>query len=333
MMLLCLSSVFARPALVVNAEGEGASYALMAGVVARVSELSLLSRMDGEGVLTVSISNLLETNPNTLSAAVLFSYGEKALQLLLSAEGKDAKHMEKHLEQKLSSMLLYDGRALFETEDGLLIDYTYNQGYASLASLQKGDYYTGLDAQGNRWASVVVQQVFGEEDPVSLLVETSGKKLLPGMKLEKQAGKSVSLSVSRLLTTSSSPSFGIEGLYSQEIGLYPFTFVVGGGFDFTGTNSSLCGQAGFAVNLPLSMVLGIHSGFWRNSSLAMRCTLGLGYSFAQSDLLYGSSAVFTYRYHCNGIGFDVGLGSRHWASEVITYSSGLFMQLGLAYTW
>jgi len=333
MMLLLLASLFARPTFVVKTGGEGAAYALMAGVVARVSEQSLLSRMDGEGVLTVSIFDLLEANGETLSATVLFSYGTKELQLLLSAEGKDANHMEKHLEQRLSSMLLYDGMTFFEAGPSPLIDYTYNQGYASLSSLHTGDHYIGLDAQGNRWATVVVQQVFGEEDPVSLLVGTSGKKLLPGMKLEKQAGKSVSLLVSRLLVTSSSPSFGIEGLYSQEVGLYPFTFVLGGGFDLDGADSSLYGQAGFAVRLPLSMVFGIHSGFWRNSSLAMRCTLGLGYSYAESDLLFGSSAVLTYRYQGNGMGFDVGLGNNHWVSDVSTYSSGLFMQLGLAYTW
>ncbi len=332
MMLLCLSSLFARPTLVVSAGGEGPGYALMVGVVERVSEHSLLSRMGGEGVLSVGISDLLEAKPNALSATVLFRYEERELQLCVSAEAKDAKKLGKELEKRLSSMLLYDGRTLFEAEDALLIEYTYNQGYASLSSLHKGDHYKGLDAGANRWATVEVLQVFGEDEPVSLLVGTSGKKLLPGMRLEKQAGKSVSLSVSSFLTTGGKLS--LEGLYSQEVGLYPFTLVLGGGFDIAGsTLSSLYGQAGFAVRLPLSMVFGIHSGFWRNSSLAMRCTLGLGYSLTESDMLYGSSAVLTYRYHLSGMGLDVGVGSKHWASELSKHSSGLFMQLGLAYTW
>ena len=334
MLLLCLSSLFARATLVVKAEGEGAAYALISDAVARVSEQSLLSRMDGEGELIITISDLLEESSNTLSATVLFSYGKNELQILLSAEGNDPNHLQKQLEQKLSSMLLYDGRLLFEAGPAPLIDYTYTQGYASLSSLHKGDHYKGLDAEGARWATVVVQQTFDQEDPLSLLVGTSGKKLLPGMKLEKQAGKSVSLSLSSLLQASSSPRLAIEGLYSQEAGLYPFALVLGGGFALAcSALASLYFQAGFVVNLPLSMLFGIEGGLWRNSTLAMRATVGLGYAFSGSGVLYGSSAVFTYRYHLDGIGFDIGVGNKHWASELGIHSSALFMQLGLAYTW
>ena len=332
MMLFCLSSLFARPTLVVTAGGESPSYALMAGVVARVGEHSLLSRMDGEGVLSISLSDLLEIEPNALSATVVFSYGQRTLQLFLRAKGKDPKKLEKALEQNLSSMLLYDGRTLFEIEDAPLVDYTYDYGYASLSSLQKGDHYEGLDAQGNRWATVVVQHAFDDEKPVSLLVGTGGKELLPGMRLEKQAGREVSLSVSKVLAMGG--QLDIEGFYSQDVGLYPFTFVLGGGLDLTGSHiSGVNAQTGFVLQLPLSMVFGLHSGFWRNSSLAMRCTLGLGYSLADSQLLYGSSALCIYRYSLHSLGLEVGVGNKHWVSELGTYSSGLFMQLGLAYTW
>lgn len=334
LMVLCLSSLSGRPSLVVTSDGQGPAYDLMTAVVTRVAKQSLLCRIAGEGVLTISLFDLLAASPNSLSASVLFSYGENSLQLTLGSEGKDARDLEKNLEQDLSSMLVYDARILLAPEPFPIIDYTYDQGYASLATLRKGDRYKGLDAQGDRWATVVVQQVFGEQEPVSLLVGTSGKKLLPGMKLEKQAGRSASLSVSRLLTTSHSPSFGLEGLYSQEVGLYPFTLVVGGGFDLAGTSlSSVYGQAGLSLSLPLSMLFGVDLGLWRNSSLAMRCTLGLGYALADSDLLFGSSAVLTYRYQIAGMGIDVGVGSKHWASETSGHSSGLFMQLGLAYTW
>lgn|GEM_PF-5373038 len=332
MMLFCLSSLFARPSLVVRTEAESPSYALMAGVVARVGEQSLLSRMDGEGELTITVTNLLEAEANALSATVLFSYEGRELQVFLRAEGKDAKHIEKHLEQNLSSMLLYDGMVLFEAAPAPSIDYTYNQGYASLSLLDKGDHYRGIDAGGTKWATVVVQKGFDEEEPVSLLVGTGGKKLLPGMRLEKQAGKSVQLVVSQVLKTDG--PFGIEGLYSQEVGLYPFSLVVGGGIDLASSDlSSLYAQAGFAIHLPLSMLFGIDSGFWRNSSLGMRCTLGLGFALADADLLFGSNVAFTYRYSFGDMGFDVGVGNKHWASDHKAYSSGLFMQLGLAYTW
>ncbi|MGB4407903.1 MAG: hypothetical protein WBI82_13655 [Sphaerochaeta sp.] len=332
MMLVCLSPLFARPTLVVKAEAESPSYAMLTGVVARVGEQSLLSRMDGEGVLSISLSDLLEIEPNALSATVLFSYGPRTLQLFLSAKGEDSKKLEKALEQRLSSMLLYDGRALFESEDSLLVEYAYESGYATLSPLQIGDHYKGLDAQGNRWATVVVRHVSNEENPVSLLVGTSGKELLPGMRLEKQEGREISLSVSRALTRGG--QLAIEGFYSQEVGLYPFTLVMGGGFDFTGsTLSGMNGQAGFVLQLPLSMIFGLHSGFWRNSSLSMRCTLGLGYALSGADLLYGSNALFFYRYRLDSLGFDIGVGNKHWVTELGAYSSGLFMQLGLAYTY
>ncbi|MBI9093905.1 MAG: hypothetical protein JEY71_03375 [Sphaerochaeta sp.] len=332
MMLVCLSSLFARPTLVVTAGGESPSYALLTGVVTRVGEQSLLSRMDGEGVLSVFISDLLETEPNALSATVLFSYGQRTLLLSLSAKGRDPKKLESSLEQRLSSMLLYDGMALFASEDMLFVEYAYESGYATLSSLQIGDHYKGLDAQGNRWATVVVRHVSDDKDPVSLLVGTSGKELLPGMRLEKQEGREVSLSVSKVLAAGG--QLGIEGFYSQDVGLYPFTLVMGVGIDLTGSAlSGMNGQAGFALQFPLSMIFGLHSGFWRNSSLSMRCTLGLGYALSDTNLLYGSNALFVYRYRLDSLGFDVGVGNKYWVTELGAYSSGLFMQLGLAYTY
>lgn len=332
MMVLCLSSLFARVTLVVETEGKSPSYALMAGVAEYVAESSLLPRMGGEGVLSLYISDLLETDPNALSALLLFSYGERTLQLYLSADAKDSKHLEKVLKERLASMLLYDGMVLFEAETSPCIDYTYSYGYASLVPLRKGDLYKGLDAEQNRWATVVVQRTFESDDPVSLLVGTGGKKLLPGMRLEKQAGKSLSLFLSG--TPVSGAPFSIGGLYSQQIGLYPFTLVLGAGSDITASSlTTVYAQAGLAVNLPLSMIFGLNSGFWRNSSLAVRCTLDFGYVVSEEELLYGSSAVFTYRYHIGGVGLDVGLGNKRRAPEFTGASSGLFMQLGLAYTW
>ncbi|NBK20469.1 MAG: hypothetical protein EOM68_00370 [Spirochaetia bacterium] len=334
LMVLCLSSLFATPSLVVISEGEGPAYTLMKAAVSRVAEQSLLCRIAGEGELTVTLSDLVEATPNALSASVLFSYGEKTLQLKLSSEGKDERNLSKHVERDLFSMLLYDGRVFLESEYSPIVDYTYGQGYATLAFLSKGDHYKGLDSQGDRFSTVVVQQSFGGEEPVSLLVGTSGKKLLPGMRLEKQAGKSVSFSVAPMFDASSQARVALEGMYAQEVGLYPFTLVVGGGFDLAGSSlSSLYGQVGLSLSLPLSMLFGIDFGLWRNSSLAVGCTLGLGYALADSALLYGSGAILTYRYQIAGMGIDVGVGSKHWASETKSHSSGLFMQLGLAYTW
>ncbi len=331
MLLLCLSSLVARPTLVLEASGEEPGYAHLMAVVERVANHSLLSRIGGEGVLFITISDLVEPRENALSATVLFTYGERTLRLCLRSEAKDAKH----LEERLSSMLLYDGMALFEAEPALVVAYTYDQGYASLSPLHKGDTYKGLDAEGGRWATVVVRRVLADaEAPVSLLVSTGGKKLLPGMRLEKQAGKSASLSISSSLGASSAPLFALEGLYGQDVGLYPLTLVLGGGFDVAeATVFTIYGQVGLNVRLPLSMVFGLHSGFWRSSSVAMRCTMGLGYAPNDGATLYGSGAVFSYRYQGQVVGLDIGVGTKHWASELKSYSSGLFMQLGLAYTW
>ena len=333
MMLFFVFSLFARPTLTVSSDESGAEgYALMAGVVERVSEHSLLSRMGGEGALSVTLSDLLGDAQSSLSATVLFRYEGLELQLCFGAEAKGAKKLIEALEKKLSSMLLYDGRTLFEAEDALVVDYTYDQGYATLGILNKGDHYRGIDAQGNRWATAVVRRSFEGEEAVSLLVGTSGKELLPGMRLEKQAGKAVSLSLSKDLKEGG--HLGLDGLYSQEIGLYPFTLVLGGGLDVTPSQIfSIYAQTGFAVRLPLSMVFGLHNGFWRNSSFAITATLGLGYSFVDPDLLFGSSVVLGYRYHLDDWALDVGVGNKHWASDSLSHSSGVFMQLGLAYTW
>lgn len=333
MMLFFVFSLFARPTLTVSSDESGAEgYALMRDVVERVGEHSLLSRMGGEGELSATLSDLLGDAQSSLSATVLFRYEEQELQLCLGSEAKTLRKLKEALETRLSSMLLYDGLTLFEAEDALVVDYTYDQGYASLGTLNKGDHYRGLDAQGNRWATTVVRRTFEGEEPVSLVVGTSGKELLPGMRLEKQAGKAVSVSLSKELKEGG--HLGLDALYSQEIGLYPFTLVLGGGLDFSSSQlSSLYAQTGFAVRLPLSMVFGLHNGFWRNSSFAITATLGLGYSFVDPDLLFGSSVVLGYRYHLDDWALDIGVGNKHWASDSLSHSSGLFMQLGLAYTW
>ncbi len=330
-LLICLSSLVARPTLVLEARGGEPGYAHLMAVVERVANHSLLSRMGGEGELFITISDLVEPRENALSATVLFTYGERTLQLCLRSEANDARH----LEERLSSMLLYDGMDLFEVEASLVVAHTYDQGYASLSPLHKGDSYKGLDAEGGTWATVVVRRVLADEEaPVSLLVSTSGKKLLPGMKLEKQAGKSASLSISSLLGTRPDSLISLEGLYGQDVGLYPLTLVLGGGFDVAGsTVDTVYGQVGLNVRFPLSMAFGLHAGFWRNSSVAMGCTLGLGYALDDGPMLYGSGAVFSYRYQGQVVGIDIGVGTKHWASDLKSYSSGLFMQLGLAYTW
>lgn len=334
MMLVCLSSLLGRPTLVVSSEGEGPAYALLESIVERVGSRSLLTRTDGEGELSVFIDALQVEEANALSANLLFSYGERTLTLCLSAQAKDARHLEKELEERLSSMLLYDGLSLFEATDVLVVDYTYYSGYAALAPLRKGERYKGLDAQGNRWATAVVQHTFTEPSPVSLLVATGGKALLPGMRLEALKGRA--LQISLFSSLSSLPGFGLEGTYSQDIGLYPFTLVLGGGLDFKGKPlaiASLYGRAGFAVTLPLSMVFSLNGGFWRNSALMMECTVGLGYAPFDNSMVFGSTALFSYRYHLGSYSLNLGLGNRHWASKGGPFSSGLFMQLGLAYTW
>lgn len=334
LIFLILSSLFALPTLVVSAEGEEQSYALVHSIVERVATHSLLSRLEGEGVLTVTMSELVAEGESALSVDLLFNYEEKTLQLCLSAEAKDAKHLKKELEERLASILTYDGMTLIETGAPPIVDYTYKTGYASLSSLRKGTHYLGLDAQGNRWANTVVHQVSDEEKPLSLLVATGGRALLPGMRLQEQSGREVALSFSS--TFSNNPTFGLDGSYSQDIGLYPFSLVLGGGLDMGGkplSPSSLYGRAGFAVTLPLSMVFGLRSGFWRNSALVMECTLGMGYSLADRALLYGSNALFTYRYRLQGYSLGLGIGNKHWVSEQSSFSSGLFMRLGLAYTW
>lgn len=333
MILLSLFSLSARPTLVVAAAEEGASYNLVREVVERVATHSLLSRIDGEGELSVTVEGLVAEEANALTVDLLFSYEGSELQLCLNARGKGPRRLEKDLEEKLSSLLLYDGLTLIGTEPGLSIDHVYDRGYASLASLRRGEHYKGLDAEGSRWGSAVVQQV-SEEEPVSLLVSTGGKKLLPGMRLAQQKGKSVGLSFSSLL--SAGRGFAVDASYSQDIGIHPFMLVLGSGIDLSGESlspSNLYGRAGVAAALPLSMVFGLYSGFWRNSSLAMECSLGLGYSLSDGVLLYGSSALLTYSYRMQGYSLALGIGNKHWVSEQVSFSSGLFMQLGLAYTW
>lgn len=332
LLLLSLSSLLARPTLVVETAGQGSSYALLGTVVRRVGEQSLLSRMDGDGELSVLIGEVLSEEENSLSANLLFTYGERTLELCLSAD--DARNLEKELERRLTAMLLYDALALMEAEPSPVVDYTYATGYASRSILRKGSPYKGVDAQGKRWGSAMVQHVGDESDPLSLLAGTGGAALLPGMRLVELQGRAVELAFFGMLA--SPLGLGLDLSYSQDIGLYPFSLVVGGGLDFQGEGlslSSLYGRAGFVVAFPLSAAFGLQSGFWRNSTLAMECTLGLGYSLVDSLLLYGSSALFTYRYHLGGYSLALGLGNRHWVTSEESYRAGLFMRLGLAYTW
>ncbi len=333
LILVCLSSLFGRPTLMVTSEGEGSSYTLVAGLLERVVPALLLSRIDGEGELSVFIG-ALEAEENSLSVDLLFSYEGKSLSVLLSAQAKDSTHLGEELERRLSSLLLYEGLALVEKREPLVVEYTHASGYATLVPLRKGEHYKGLDADGNRLATAVVQQVITDPSPLSLLAATSGKTLLPGMRLEKMGGKAVEFTISSSLAVW--PSLGFDGAYTQDIGLYPFRLVAGGGFTFSGqplSFSSLYGRFGFAVTLPLSMVGGIQGGFWRNSALAMECSVGLGFAPGQSALLYGSTATFTYRYHLEAYTLSLGVGNKYWASKASPFTSGLFIQLGLAYTW
>jgi len=334
LLLICLASLPARPTLVVEAAGQGGLYSLLRAVVQRVGEHSLLSRMEGEGELSVLIGEVLSEEANAVSADLVFTYEGRILELCLSANAKDGRHLERALESRLSSMLLYDGLALIEAEPSPAVDYTYATGYASRSILHKGSLYKGVDAQGNRWATAVVQHVADDLSSLSLLSATAGRTLLPGMRLVALQGRAVELAFFGML--SSPLGLGLDFSYSQDIGLYPFSLVVGGGLDVHGQGlspSSIYGRAGFVVAFPLSMAFGLRSGFWRNSSLAMECTLGLGYGFDEALLLYGSTALFTYRYHLQGYTLALGLGNRHWVSGEGSFSSGVFMRLGLAYTW
>lgn len=322
LILASLLPLSARPRLVLDlgtAQGEVA--AMVGGTVERVAEHSLLSRMEGEGSLSISLDDYLLTEPYDLRLGLMVSYGEKSLPLQVSLHAQSLGALEKGLERKLSLLLLYDGLLFVEEDEALRLGSSYNQGYASSDPLGKGEYYQVLDAEAKRWGSVVVQQV----GAVSILAQTEGKELLPSMRLKRMEGRAVSLS----LLVSQTRDLFFDALYEQEVGLYPFTFLVGVGTSPVGLHA----QTGLAVRLPLSLLFGIHHGVWRNSSLSASCTLGLGYALSDSQLLLGSRVVVSYQYRIGDLRLEGGVGNQNWASEHSSFGSGLFLMLGTAYTW
>lgn len=332
--MFSLFSLCARPTLVVSWEGEDSSYALVRDIVERVLPLSLLSRIPGEDVLTVSMSDLLQAGAHALAVTLDFSYQENSFQLRLTAQANDRKHLEEELEKRLASMLMYDALASIPLHDGPSVTYTSTTGYAALTPLPKGGYYIGLDAEKERWGSAVVYHLFSEEEQLSLLAATGGAMLLPGMRLQRQSGREVLLSISSSLSLQD--GLALESFYTQDIGLYPFRIVLGGGLSFAQSPlflSEVYAKAGVSLAFPLSLLFGLTSGFWRSSSVAMECSIEVGYAVAAHLPLYGSTALLRYCYRLSDSTLSLAVGNKHWVTPSSSLRSGLFMQLGLAYTW
>lgn len=309
---------------------EGEDHAMVERVVRQVATTSLLSRIEGEGEMVVTLSFNEVDSPYALSVVLNFAYEEKELAFTLSQESTSKSKLERSLQKQLSSVLLYDGLLFLEQRAAVDIAYTYKQGYAVTQALPLGKHYLGYDSQGTRRGSAVVRRVTAVEEPLSLLVSTGGNILLPGMALSPRKGREVQLSYSH----SFAGDYSLQGLYSQDIGLYPFRLVGGVGATFTeNVVKDIYTQVGLSVEMPLSLLMNIEHEFWRNSSLAMRSTLSLGSCIPQTEFLLGGTFLASYRYALTDWVCELGMGRSYWTTEKQFQRVGLFIHLGLAYTW
>ena len=335
-LLLGLSVLYAQTGLLVElspVDQNSSLGSLTQRAVQKAAEHYLLYRGQPQDRLEVQIGPIEEEGAFAISTELVFSYQGKQLTQRLGFSAKDAKTLEKKLEEILFEQLSYDGLILFPPTSATYLEYSYDQGYATslgVEKMQEGDVFSVLSARGATIGKLVAHEVFPLEKPVVLFTQLGGQQLLPGMELHSIFGKqaSVSFSLDRDL------SLGFEGNYTQDVGLYPFLLTLNVGTTFSsGTFVDVLASAGFEVCLPLSLLFSTHHGIWRNSSVGIVSRIGMGVDFSSFDLIFGSDAFLFYRYQLGSWSLQMNGGNKYWVSSTANHTSGLFLALTTAYTW
>ncbi|AEV30251.1 hypothetical protein SpiGrapes_2490 [Sphaerochaeta pleomorpha str. Grapes] len=313
---------------------------LVGEAVQLATEESFLPRLPYplEDDLVVTIGPLSVTESFEVSCSLEFSFQGKILEQRLHGLGKDAASLKKNLQQALFEQLRYDALTLLPPPDGLKLDYCYRSSYSSFLpssqDLHRGDYVAVVDTHGTKTGVLVADNLIEGEKPLVRFLPLYGKTLLPGMKLEKLAGKTLALALP-VSYRDNLFGLGIEGVYSQDVGLHPFLFSLKGSAFYRFDDSlAFMALAGFEVHLPLSLVFGATGRMLSGSALVASCRVGLGFSTTEADLLFGSEAELAYRYHLSSAwALQLGILSKNWSLSEAKYDAGLSLILTTAYTW
>jgi hypothetical protein len=315
---------------------------LVENAVLAATKESFLPRLpdsvENKELLEIVAGPLQLGGPYDVTLSLEWKFRGKSLSLRAHGFGTDASSFQKNLQQTLYLQLRYDALTLLSPPEGLTLDYSYRSSYSSLLTsadeVREGDLFSVLDAGKRRTGLLVVDQISDEEPAVAGFLSLYGKTLLPGMQLEKRSGRTLTLSLpfsyhDDLITVA------LEGVYTQNIGLYPFLFTLKGSALYRSDSSlAMMALSGVSMRLPLSMLFGNGSRFFNSSSLLVSCRIGMGFSPTTLDVLFGSEAELLYTYSMNSTwGLQLGVSSKNWSSEEAEYDAGLSLILATAYTW
>ncbi|WP_320129562.1 hypothetical protein [uncultured Sphaerochaeta sp.] len=315
---------------------------LVEASVRSATERSFLPRLpypleEGEDV-SVSIDPIILTGPYQVRCSLNFFFRGKALKLQLFAKGKSLASLGDSIETTLYSQLRYDALSLFDQIEGLSLGYVHGSSLSSsLPSgtlLHVGDQVAVSDNQGKRTGLLVTEGILQGDVPVARFLPLYGKTLLPGMALSKISGRTFTVSAP-VSYQNSLITVGLEGTYSQNIGLYPFLFSlkVSALYRMDGSFATF-GLTGLEVRLPLSLVFGSTRQGLANGSISAACRIGLGFSTTENEMILGSEAELSYQYSLSASwALQVGVSSKYWSLSDKAYDSGLSLILSTSYTW
>jgi hypothetical protein len=315
---------------------------LVENAVLAATKESFLPRLPASvenGELLEIVAGLLQLNgPYDVTLTLEWKFRGKRFSQIVHGFGTDGPSFQKNLQQTLYFQLRYDALTLLSPLGGLTLDYCYRSSYSSLLTsvedVHKGDLFSVLDTGKRRTGLLVVDQINDGETPVAGFLSLYGKTILPGMQLQKRSGQTLSLSLP-LSYHDDLFTLALEGVYTQNIGLYPFLFTFKGSALYRFDDSlALMALSGVSLRLPLSLLFGNGSRFFNNSSLLVSCRIGMGFSPTTLEVLFGSEAELLYTYTVNSAwGLQLGVSSKNWSSEEAEYDAGLSLILATAYTW
>lgn len=277
-------------------------------VRASVADL-LSSRLDGEATVRAHLDEAWQLTLTT-------DHGALVVALPLSTDEVAAT---------LYSALSWDGVTLFPPRSGGKLSYPFSYGFAlsGVESPREGRSYWVVDREGRHLGSVRTMRVVGEEDPVVVAVQSSGRALLPHMGIEGTGTFSFGLYGSLSLDG----ALGVEALVIQGLPLYPFEARWGIGY---GSDESVTLRLGLGATFYMSHLLGTGSTIGRNMALEGWADLALGW---HDGLLLSASARLALSYHLSSWTVSASLGSRVAATAATPIHQGLFFTLGTAYTY
>jgi len=317
-LFLCLSLGAAE----LSFRGADAAPAWVVNAIERSARSSLIPRLGQGGSLIATLEN---TQGN--SAKIVFQYGERSFEMDLAYGNLD----EKELFQLLNQQLSYDGLQLIELPSGPYISYIQDKSALASAVLDLGSRFWFLDGEGRKRGSVLVSKVFPDEkQPFSLLSQTAGLSMLPGLSLVAQKPLNPGLCI----TLSQKLDIGLDAKITLQGAIPPFDITVSPGILVSGGDlANVHLLLGPEVEVPLSQMFGHRSSLFRNLGFSASALAGLGFAPSSKSVVYGGEFRLAISLRVQGFEFQLLGGNRIWTDGVNAYNQGLFLGLGTSYTW